>query len=430
MPTDGPDAASAPAPAAASNLTSSLKLVSAYEDQADVDERFFKDEERPSIGALPIPAQADPLELDDYDDPEGTMFSGPAARSVPTSTSTFRMRSRTRADLARQSRELSRNREDLLGDSDDGLSTSGRSRRSRKGKRRQSSSSRRGSDATSAAASDLGDSDGESVTSAAASRKSTPRRKSGGRPASTRSRSKRGASRSSRPGSSDEDDDRPGFFRGISDALRGRPSFSKHDSATSVDSRPGSTRSKLRRRSSELDEDAVSIGSASEFAGDDDEDGYGPYGESDSTSTNTTNSSSSQDDGPRRRRGGGGFLGMPGAGDAFFGESRIDFEDASDDDGSADGDSPDERRKRSPNAQQSLYIPDEDLPLKLFGLRVSRVKVAAWTVGCVLSGGSLWLLGRWVPSVWLKGVGQPGEFEEASYVVIEVRRCFALEAAA
>ncbi|KAL8278174.1 hypothetical protein RQP46_009347 [Phenoliferia psychrophenolica] len=416
MPTT--DSPSSDAPASTSTLTSSLKPVSAYEDQEGIDDRFFGDEETPPISAVAIPTHADPQE-DDYDDVEGSLFSGPAARSVPTSTSTFRMRSRTRADISRMSRELSRTRGELLSDSDDARSTGGRSRKSKKGKRRNSS--RRGSDATSAAPSEAADSDAESITSAAASKRSGRRKSGTGERRPSQSQSKHGGHskrRSSRPASSDEEDNRS-FFQGISDVLRGgRPSISRHDSAPSISSRPGSTKSKTRRRSSELDEDAVSINSASEFA-EDDEDPYGPYGSSDTTSTNTTNSSSSQEDGPRRRRGGGGFLGMPGGGDTFFGESRIDFDDPSDEDVSADGLSPDDRRKRSPNAQQSLYIPDEDLPLKLFGLRVSTVKLTVWTAGCVLSGGSLWLLGRWVPSVWLKGVGQPGEFEEASYVVVE-----------
>ncbi|KAK4701843.1 hypothetical protein P7C70_g4386, partial [Phenoliferia sp. Uapishka_3] len=402
--------------------TSILKSVSAYEDESDTDERFFGTEDRPPIAALAVATHKDPME-DDFDDPEGSMFSGPAARSVPTSTSTFRMRSRSRADLERMSRELSRTREDARGDSDDGKSVggkSGRSKRSKKGKRK--ARSRRASDATSTAASETGGSDAESINSAAPSKKSSRSmsRKSSGE-SERKSRRKRGASRSSRPASSDEDeDDRPGFFQGISDAIRGRPSMSmsRQDSGASVGSRAGSVKSKTRRRSSDLDEDAVSIRSESEFAEDDD-DPYGPYGSSDTTSTNTSHSSSSQDDGPRRRRGGGGFLGMPGAGDAFFGESRIDFDDASEDDASADGLFPDDKSKRMPHAQQSLYIPDEDLPLKLFGLKVSKVKLTAWTAGCILSGGSLWLLGRWVPSIWLKGVGQPGEFEEASYVVIE-----------
>lgn len=432
-------------PSNAAASTSILKAVSAYPEEGadDPDSRFFPTEERPPIASLPIPAvrpspspvlswfetdlvslsqTSDPME-DDYDDPDGSLFSGPAARSVPTSTSTFRMRTRSRGDLDRMSRELSRTR----AEEDDARSVGGKSRRSKRSKRR---ASRRGSDATTAASETGGESEAESVTSAAHSRKSksSTRRKSTDRDRrASQSRGRRGTSRSSRPAVSDDEEDdeaRPGFFSGISAALRGRRSTSRAESVASGDSRPASvSRSRVRRRSSEVDEDAVSFQSESEAAEEDD-DPYGPYGSSDSTSTTTSNSSSSQDDGPRRRRGGGGFLNLPGGGEDFFGESRIDFEDGDDDgdaDSIADGLSPDDRRKRPSNAHQPLYIPDEDLPLKLFGFKVSKAKLVAWTAGCVLSGGSLWLLGRWVPNVWLKGVGEPGEFEEALFVVVEVR---------
>ena len=352
------------------------------------------------------------------------MFSGPAARSVPTSTSTFRMRARSRGELERMSRDLERERDEReeREEEEDAKSMGGRSRRSRKsgkGKgRSKRRSSRRGSDATSVGGTtDAGESDGESL--APSSRGGTPRLKDPGTP----SRRPHRPSRPSSPTSSD--DERPGFFQGISDAIRGRrPSVSQYEApstpASRVGSRSGSRAGSVRpkssrRRSSEYESDAVSVRSESEIG--DDDDPYGPYGSSDSTSTATTLSSSSQDDGPRRRRGGGGFPGMPGTGD-MFGESRISFDDGSDDEsgmGSPGG------RKGSVNAQQALYIPDEDLHLRLVGLRVSGIKSAVWTTGCVLSGGTLWLLGRWVPNIWLKSVGRPGEFDKASYVVIEAR---------
>lgn len=113
-------------------------------------------------------------------------------------------------------------------------------------------------------------------------------------------------------------------------------------------------------------------------------------------------------------------MGFPGVGgDNMFGESRIDFDDYDDGETSSLGDSEDGHRKGS-NAHQSIYIPDEDLPLRFHGLSVSNVKLALWTTACVASGGSLWLLGRWMPNIWLKSVGRPGEFDEASYVVVEV----------
>lgn len=382
-----------------------LKPTSAYDDTLDADAQFFPSEDRPPIASLPM-APSDPME-DDYDDPDGSTFAGPAARSVPTSRSGFRMRARSRGELDRMSRDLERSRDERE-DAEDAKSVGGKSRKSRrssKSKSRSVRSSRRGSDATTA---------GEETDDAASVT-------SKGR--STRSASKRAHRRSRPPSptSSDDEEPRAGFFQGLSNAIRGRPSFSHVDSTSTTGSRPASSRSKLVRRRSD-DDDAVSVRSESE-AGDDD-DPYGPYGSSDTTSTSSTqSSSSSQDDGPRRRRGGGGgFLGLTGGNDPF-GESRIDFEGVSDDEGSPshyDGSPIDRKGKHSLNAQQSLYIPDEDLQVRLVGLGVSKFKSVLWTTGCVLSGGSLWLLGRWVPKVWLRSVGKPGEFEEATYVVIEV----------
>lgn len=125
-----------------------------------------------------------------------------------------------------------------------------------------------------------------------------------------------------------------------------------------------------------------------------------------------------------------GLPGTGGGGDAMFGESRIDFDDdgsggeGDDDDLSTlDGDG-DGRGKGSPNAHQSIYIPDEDLPLRFVGLSLSKVKLVLWGVGCVMSFGILWLLGRWLPRLWLRTVGKPGEFDQASYIVVEVRFFF------
>jgi cation-transporting ATPase 13A2 len=379
--------------------TGILKTTSAYDASADTDAQFFPTEPRPFVASLPVPS-IDPME-DDYDDPDGGIFSGPAVQSVPTSTSTFRMRSRSKGELDRLSRDLTRERE--RGEEDeDAKSVGGKSRkssRSRRSKRsKKSIRSRRGSDATSMseAADDTGD---ESVTSAP-----------------TKSRSSRPAS----PLLSDEEDDaRPSFFQGISDALRGRrPSSARLDSNDSAPSRPRSTH---RRSREETDDDAISTRSETD-AGEED-DPYGPYGSEDTTSSETTSSSSSQDNGPRRRRG-TGFFGMPMPGDALFGESRLEF--AREDDESGEDESPyldgtlGGGRKGSPNAHQFLYIPDEDLPLHFVGLRVSAMKLFFWQIGCVFSVGGLWLLGRWVPSIWLKSVGQPGEFEKASYIVVGV----------
>jgi cation-transporting ATPase 13A3/4/5 len=106
----------------------------------------------------------------------------------------------------------------------------------------------------------------------------------------------------------------------------------------------------------------------------------------------------------------------------MFGESRIDFDDYDDDELSSLDEPDDANRKSFSNTHQSVYIPDEDLPLRFNGLSVSTPKMALWSTGCAVSLGTLWLLGRWLPNIWLKSVGRRGEFADASYIVVEVSR--------
>ncbi|BGP41120.1 hypothetical protein JCM10449v2_005089 [Rhodotorula kratochvilovae] len=415
----------APASGAA-GLASILKQQSAYyyDPSSPADAQFFPSEPAPppsSSSTLPEP-ENDPEAAgaeDDYDDPDGALWSGPAARSVPTSVSGFRMRARSRSEFERRSRELARERDREAAaesEADDDDARSRRTRRSSRSRRRRRSTStkrsRRASDASGVTT------DGEGLTTDAESVRSR-----------RTTRTRRDSS-----GSEEDEEARVGFFAGISNALRGRRSSTAaagesptRARAASIRSRR-SSRSRARARTPGYESDAVSARSVSEFGGDDD-DPYGPYGSSDScsTSSSTQSSSSSQDEvgGARRRRGNAGVLGLPGAGAGdFFGESRIDFGEGSDggddDEMSALSEDEDEAKKGSGKAtHQLVYIPDEDLPLRFVGLHLSQVRVVAWWVGCVLSGGVLWLLGRWLPNLWRNTTGRMGEFDKASYVVVE-----------
>ncbi|GAA6025566.1 hypothetical protein JCM11491_003215 [Sporobolomyces phaffii] len=436
-----------PAPSGA--LASILKQSSAYDPSSPAGPQFFPSEpaagdssSTPVSGSEPEPpANADPTE-DDYDDPDGALWSGPAAMSVPTSVSGFRMRARSRGEIDRVSRELSRSeaeQSDFDHDDDDDDRKSKMSRKSRKStssrrsRRRSSRSttrSRRNSEAADTTEAETDDGASVRSTRSGASRaKSTS-----GRRSVRRSSKKKATSDvdNDDEGPSSGEDEPVGFFEGLSNALRGRrPSMSRLESNQSVVSasnqslRSRRSRSRVERRSADFYEsDAVSMRSESEV--DPDDDPYGPYGSDDdtaSTSTSTTRTSDSQEDGgPRRRRGGGAgasFLPGGGAGD-FFGESRIDFDEYSgDDDEMSSLGSVDEDKKGGPPTHQLVYIPDEDLPLRFVGLHVSKLKTTAWWVGCVLTGGVLWLLGRWLPNLWRNTTGRPGEFEKCSYVVVE-----------
>lgn len=419
------------APAApAAGLASILKQQSAYYDPSSpADAQFFPSEPSHAADSLPPPTEQDPEAAgaeDDYDDPDGALWSGPAARSVPTSVSGFRLRARSRSEIDRRSRELARERDAQSDanngdDSDDARSRKSRrrSRRRRSGSSKRTARSRRGSDASAVTT------DGEGLTTDAESVRS-------------RSRSTRRTARRDSSSGSDSDNERVGFFEGISNALRGRRASAARDGRPDVTASPArsragsirsrrSSRSRSRAQTPGYESDAVSARSGDSG---DDEDPYGPYGSDDdslSTSSSTQSSSSSLDEsgGPRRRRNNAGVLGLPGAGAGdFFGESRIDFggsDEGDDDEMSELSEDDDELKKGGKPSHQLVYIPDEDLPLRFVGLHLSQARVVAWWVACVLSGGTLWLLGRWMPNLWRNSTGRMGEFDKASYVVVEVR---------
>ncbi|BGP33107.1 hypothetical protein JCM10296v2_004896 [Rhodotorula toruloides] len=404
----------------AGGLTSILKQTS-YDPSSPAGPQFFPSETVPASSDQPSQQDEDPEaagQEDDYDDPDGALWSGPAAASVPTSVSGFRMRARSRGDLERMSRELARSEAESEDDDD------AKSRRSRKSRKRRSSSrrsrSRRGSDAT--AASEAVTTDAESVRSRYPTSRNRRRR--------TRRRSDASAATSAVE--SESEDERVGFFEGLSNVFRGRRASSHRPDVSPARSRAGSVRSRAtsRRRGEETDEDAVLVRSESDFAGDD-EDPYGPYGsssESASTSSTTSTSSSQDNDGPRRRRtttgaGGAGLLGLPGGGgNDFFGESRIDFEEVEDDEMSSLSEETDDGghgKGPSKPHHQLIYIPDEDLPLRFVGLHISSVKLGLWYAGCVLSLGIVWLVGRWMPEWWRRANGKMGEFAASQFVVVE-----------
>lgn len=332
--------------------TSILKPDRPYDPTADADLQFFPQERPEQINRQD---QEDPTAAgneDDYDDPDGALWSGPAARSVPTSVSGFRMRARSRQNL---NRDLARTESEYETGAEDDDDDDARSRRTSRSRRTQKS---------------------------------------------TRSRRRRRKSTASRTDAESGSDDEVGFFEGLSNVLRGRSASNARRGSS-----PSRTRPSLHSRSSFAD-DAVSLTS---------EDPYGPYGstsEEEDDSRSDTSSSSSLE-----RR--GGLPGLTGHAGDFFGESRIDFEDddemSSISESSDGGDEP-----GGPMCHQLVYIVDEDLPLRFVGLHLSRWWLALWYIGCVLTAGGLWLVGRWLPNLWRKATGEMEIFAESDYVVVEV----------
>lgn len=75
------------------------------------------------------------------------------------------------------------------------------------------------------------------------------------------------------------------------------------------------------------------------------------------------------------------------------------------------------------NYRQTILLPDEDLQIRFTGYVTAAFKSVLWFLGCIFTFGILGLVGRWVPSVWIKWVGKPTDFNEkkdGAWAVVEV----------
>ena len=101
------------------------------------------------------------------------------------------------------------------------------------------------------------------------------------------------------------------------------------------------------------------------------------------------------------------------SGDQLFGnETRVDI----------DLESLDPPPPGAPS-RQMIYLVDEDVTLRFVGYEVLRWHSWAWRLACVLSLGTLSLLGHWFPRLWLRWVAREKAFKELfnGFIVIEVR---------
>lgn len=76
-------------------------------------------------------------------------------------------------------------------------------------------------------------------------------------------------------------------------------------------------------------------------------------------------------------------------------------------------------------SRQTILLPDEDLSIRFTGYRTDPFRNTLWWIGCILSLGILGLVGRWIPSVWVRFCGKENSFDEAkegSWIVVEVRQ--------
>ncbi|KAJ9112557.1 hypothetical protein QFC19_000574 [Naganishia cerealis] len=72
--------------------------------------------------------------------------------------------------------------------------------------------------------------------------------------------------------------------------------------------------------------------------------------------------------------------------------------------------------------RQTIVLPDEDLKIRFTGHVTDTFRSVLWFFGCVFSFGILGLVGRWVPTVWIRWVGKPTDFDkskEGAWAVVE-----------
>lgn len=103
---------------------------------------------------------------------------------------------------------------------------------------------------------------------------------------------------------------------------------------------------------------------------------------------------------------------IPTSSDAVFGERARDLDDE-----------PKDFDSTSVPSRQTILLPDEDLSIRFTGYRTDPIRNVLWWIGCILTLGGLGLIGRWIPSTWVKFVGKETAFEDAkegSWLVVEV----------
>ncbi|KAH7339862.1 hypothetical protein B0J17DRAFT_657059 [Rhizoctonia solani] len=96
--------------------------------------------------------------------------------------------------------------------------------------------------------------------------------------------------------------------------------------------------------------------------------------------------------------------------DPFFGDTRIDVSPPA---SLYDVDA------TLPESRQNVYVADEDAHLRLTGYVRVGWRNLVWYTLSVLSLGSLALVGRWVPTMWLRFVAREVAFPDAQFVVVE-----------
>ncbi|CAE6510585.1 unnamed protein product [Rhizoctonia solani] len=97
-------------------------------------------------------------------------------------------------------------------------------------------------------------------------------------------------------------------------------------------------------------------------------------------------------------------------GDPFFGDTRIDISPPP---SLYDVDA------TLPESRQNVYVADEDAHLRLTGYVRVGWKHIVWYALSIISLGAFALVGRWIPTMWLRFVAKEVAFPDAEFVVVE-----------
>ena len=76
--------------------------------------------------------------------------------------------------------------------------------------------------------------------------------------------------------------------------------------------------------------------------------------------------------------------------------------------------------ERTNRSVQTVYLEEEDIELTFTGYRFLQTRLYIYYLACVLSGGILFLLGRWMPQRYLAFVAEKCVMSQAESVVVEV----------
>jgi cation-transporting ATPase 13A2 len=104
---------------------------------------------------------------------------------------------------------------------------------------------------------------------------------------------------------------------------------------------------------------------------------------------------------------------VPNPGDGIFGEPSTRHEFAE----------PKDFASVTVPSRQTILLPDEDLSIRFTCYRTDPLRNVLWWAGCILTLGALGLLGRWIPSIWVRFCGKETPFDDAkdgAWLVVEV----------